>query len=237
MKKIILIFAFLLTSVAGHTQSVNIHKMNGEVISVPLSDLNYMDFSGDNDAVGPPKGVEAVDLGLPSGTKWANMNVGATKPEEYGGYFAYGETEEKELYIADTYKEPVKTGDEYKEGYWPLESILYTQYDVAHVKWGGTWHLPTVEQWVELRDNTSTKWSQLNGVNGCQVKSKRNGKSIFLPATGYRQRSSVKYVSTMVCCWAEWFQFCYEEKSFMLYMLNNDSAQKYNGFPVRPVSD
>ena len=77
---------------------------------------------------------EAVDLGLPSGTKWASCNLGATKPEECGGYYAWGETDEKDVYTEDTYKY-------YQNGsYVSLGSdISGTEYDVAHLKWGGNW--------------------------------------------------------------------------------------------------
>ena len=83
---------------------------------------------------------EAVDLGLPSGTKWAPWNVGASKAEEYGAYYAWGETEEKEVYMSYTYI-PQDIGTD----------ITGTEYDVAHVKWGGPWKMPTLDQVQELR--------------------------------------------------------------------------------------
>lgn len=126
---------------------------------------------------------EAIDLGLPSGTKWANCNVGATKPEEYGGYYAWGETEEKDTYTWDTYIHCNGSMDSCHD---LGADISGTQYDVAHVKWGGNWCMPTLEEIKELRDNCTHEWTTLNGVNGRKFTSKINGKSIFFPAAGKR---------------------------------------------------
>jgi hypothetical protein len=145
--------------------------------------------SDDDDNVTPtidygnaPKGVEAINLGLPSGTKWASCNVGATKPEEYGGYYAWGETEEKEDYREATYK------------YYHLSlgsDISGTEYDVAHVKWRGNWRMPTKVECEELLAYCIIKWTTLNGVNGSMFISKINGNSIFLPAAGHRWQESL----------------------------------------------
>lgn len=126
---------------------------------------------------------EAIDLGLPSGTKWANCNVGATKPEEYGGYYAWGETEEKDTYTWETYIHCNGSMDSCHD---LGADISGTQYDVAHVKWGGNWCMPTLEEIKELRDNCTHEWTTLNGVNGRKFTSKINGKSIFFPAAGNR---------------------------------------------------
>ena len=241
MRKVSLLFAFILTALAGHAQSFNVHKTNGEVVTIPMTEVSYVDISDNDDTVGPPEGVEAVDLGLPSGTKWANMNVGATKPEEPGGYYAFGEIEEKGLYTADTYNEPVKTGEEYKEGHWPLSSIQFTQYDVAFMKWGGTWHMPTMDQTLELSQNCTRTWSKRNGVSGCLITSKINGKSIFIPVSGYRLRNSTKYSETIAGFWEEnsgkgtASPVTFTEGS--TYPPSDESKNKYIGWPVRPVSD
>ena len=122
-----------------------------------------------------------IDLGLPSGTKWACCNVGANKPEDYGGYYAWGETETKSTYIPKT----CIHYDGTKETYRNLGSdIAGTQYDVAHVKWGGSWVMPSKEQMKELLENCTYKWTINNGVKG-GIFTGKNGCSIFLPATGY----------------------------------------------------
>ena len=172
MKKFGLFFTFLLLGTSGVFAQSSKYDVNDD------GDVNITDvIELVNFILG--KQHEAVDLGLPSGTKWASCNVGATKPEEYGGYYAWGETEEKEVYDESTYKY-------YKNGkYVNIGSdISGTEYDVAHVKWGGNWCMPTLEDIKELNDNCTREWTTLNGVNGKKFISKNNGNSIFLPAAG-----------------------------------------------------
>ena len=126
--------------------------------------------------------AEAVDLGLPSGTKWASYNVGATKPEEYGGYYAWGETEEKDVYNITTYAFYIGNDWQTCEN---LGEIAGTQYDVAHVKWGGNWTMPSANQIEELVTVCTSEWEERNGIKG-RCFTGPNGKSIFLPAAGYR---------------------------------------------------
>lgn len=134
---------------------------------------------------------EYVDLGLPSGVKWATFNVGATKPEEYGDYFAWGETEPKELYDWSTYKwcdgsyntlTKYNTDSEY--GVVDNKKILESSDDAAYVNWGGNWRMPSVDEWNELLSHCSLKWEEHNGVSGVALTSVRNGNSLFLPAAG-----------------------------------------------------
>ena len=130
-----------------------------------------------------------IDLGLPSGTKWACCNVDddASKqsPTNYGGYYAWGETQEHEDLVYDwsTY---THCGGSQETCHNLGSDIAGTEYDVAHVKWGGSWVMPTKEQQYELRDNCTYEWTTVNGVNGGRFTSKINGGSIFLPAAGYR---------------------------------------------------
>ena len=115
-------------------------------------------------------GHEFVDLGLPSGLKWATCNVGATKPEEYGDYFAWGEIKPKQRYDYDNYT--------YKSN----PETLPLSADAAHVNWGGKWRMPTWAEQDELRNNCTWEWTTLYGEKGYKVISKKNGNSIFLPA-------------------------------------------------------
>ena len=134
-----------------------------------------------------------IDLGLPSGTKWACCNVGASKPEGYGGYYAWGETSEKEDYTPSKYKCAViddingwqQDGDHLYRYINLGESICGTGYDVAHVRWGSSWQMPSIEQFKEIEDNCEKEQININGVNGCLITGP-NGGSIFLPFAGCR---------------------------------------------------
>lgn len=130
---------------------------------------------------GTHNGYEWVDLGLPSGTKWATCNVGASRPEDYGGYYAWGETKEKTTYSRENYAHC----NIYQQFIDIGSDIAGTKYDVAHVKMGGSWKMPTYEQLMELEYFCNREWTQKNGVNGFLVTGP-NGGQIFLPAAGGR---------------------------------------------------
>jgi len=129
------------------------------------------------------KGMEAIDLGLPSGTKWANMNVGATKPEDVGIHYAWGETTEKDDFGWNTYD--YCNGD--KNSCYDIgANICATRKDVAFFKSDGIWKLPALQQYKELCDYCTYQWTSLHGVYGGMFTSKINGNSVFFPAAGYR---------------------------------------------------
>lgn len=140
----------------------------------------------------------AIDLGLPSGTKWACCNVGASTPEGYGGYYAWGEVNEKSVYNEVTYQYSTGTdtdGDGWYEKNWSYQNIgsdiAGTSYDVAYVRMGGSWRMPSDTQEEELMIYCKRHtWTQQNGVNGILVTGK-NGGSIFLPAAGFRWSSDL----------------------------------------------
>lgn len=125
--------------------------------------------------------AEPIDLGLPSGTLWASYNVGATKPEEYGKYYSWGEIEVRDQYYFTTYSLCDGTVSSCHD---IGENISGTKYDVAHVKWGGEWCMPTKDDFMELVYNCEYKETTQNGVKGFQFTGP-NGNYIFLPYTGY----------------------------------------------------
>ena len=165
-----------------------------------------------------------VDLGL--SVKWATCNVGADKPEDYGDYYAWGELTPKESYTWENYRFRTSGDDEGTVKLSKYTSLYYTSMldednsffiaddktqldledDVAHVKWGGDWRLPTNEEMNELIDSCTWTWTTLNGVNGCLVTSNRPGytdRSIFLPATGkYGFETSNKSAGTWGHYWS-----------------------------------
>lgn len=143
---------------------------------------------------GTTNGHDWVDLGLPSGTKWATCNVGAESPEEYGSYYAWGETEPKENYSWSTYK----YNDEYDNVYmtkysthmyWGVvdnKTELEAMDDAATVNWGSNWQMPTKDQLIELIKSSyiERENARQNGVDGKLIISCSNGNSIFLPYAG-----------------------------------------------------
>ena len=142
------------------------------------------------------KQPEWVDLGLPSGLKWATMNVGATAPEGYGDHFAWGETEPKDNYSWNTYAFTTDGGRTFTKyntdsqyGTVDDKTVLEASDDAAAKNWGGAWRMPTDAEWTELRGQCVWTWTTLKGVNGYEGKSRANGNAIFLPAAGYRYDS------------------------------------------------
>ncbi len=134
-----------------------------------------------------------VDLGLPNGTLWAAYNVGATTPEGYGDYFAWGETQTKSTYTWGTYQ--YCNGDSNQltkycsdsnlgyNGFTDNSTTLLPEDDAAMANWGNGWCMPTADQWRELKDNTSCVWTMQNGVYG-RLFTAVNGNTLFLPAAG-----------------------------------------------------
>ena len=140
-----------------------------------------------------------VDLGLPSGTLWATCNVGADLPEEYGDYFAWGETQPKDnfswtnyQYCMGSFNTLTKYCNNPDIGYNGFTDDLTTlepSDDAATANWGGDWRMPTEEEWQELYQNTTVTWTTRNGVNG-RLFTASNGNSLFLPASGYCNEST-----------------------------------------------
>ena len=188
----------------------------------------------------------AVDLGLPSGTKWANCNVDATAPEEYGGYYAWGETEEKSDYSFETYKycnypplRYTKYGISTYPGVADNKLTLDSEDDVAHVKWGGAWRMPTRTEQKELRNKCTWEWAVLNGVNGYRVTGP-NGNSIFLPAAGYRHGSKISRQGSCGYYWSSRFNTAmFATDACYSVFSSSDFLWKYGnreyGNSVRPV--
>lgn len=144
-----------------------------------------------------------VDLGL--SVNWATCNVGATKPEEYGDYYAWGETEPKTNYDWPTYNwcdgastaltKYCNNSNKGSDGFTDTLTVLTPEDDVAHAQLGDNWRMPTKAEWEELRTNCTWTWiTSANGVNGYRVTSNKSGykdRSIFLPAAGVFQNSSL----------------------------------------------
>lgn len=190
---------------------------------------------------------EYVDLGL--SVKWATCNVGATTPEEYGDYFAWGETEPKEDYSWTTYKwcngtreSQFKYCTDTTYGIVDNKAILEFSDDAARVNWGGNWRMPTYAEFTELREQCTWTWTTQNGVNGYLVTSNKVGytdRSIFFPATGHYSNTSLTGVGTRAHYWSSWLDASSPYNSYALRFLSNNlltpSYRKTFGHPIRPV--
>ena len=188
---------------------------------------------------------EYVDLGL--SVKWATCNVGATKPEEYGDYFAWGETEPKSTYDWSTYKycngsyrTLTKYNNSSSYGTVDNKTTLELSDDAARANWGGSWRMPTDVELTELREQCTWTWTTpQNGVYGYKVTSKSNGKSIFLPATGYRLESSLNKAGSYGLYWSSSLYTVSPYYACVLYFYSDIVVRSYDhrldGFSVRPV--
>lgn len=191
-----------------------------------VKENNEADGSGENGS-----GPAAVNMGL--SVKWADSNLGAIAPEDYGNYFSWGETEPKTSFKRANYT------------YFSSPLVLPSSADAAHAILGGKWRMPTAEEWSELIENSTITWETLNGINGALVTSNKTGASIFLPTAGYFLESSTKP---------------YRESNEGHYWsssrgndVNNSKAQstnfdfdssssltddwRHNGLPIRPVKE
>ena len=190
-------------------------------------------------------GDEEVDLGLPSGLKWRSMNVGASKPEDYGDYFAWAETSPKSKYSSSNYKYPATS---YSDGITIYKrydttpggdgkTVLLAEDDAATVNLGNGWRTPKSKEFKELRENCTWTWTTQGGVSGMRVTGP-NGKSIFLPAGGWYENSTLNSKGSYGSYWtasgdggtASAVDFINNDKSAAL-------VPRSEGRSVRPVKD
>ena len=178
-----------------------------------------------------------IDLGLPSRTKWACCNIGSTCPEEFGDYYAWGETKTKSTYDWCHY-------EYYKnKSYSNLgTTISGTMYDVAHVKWGGLWQMPTKEQCDELINNCSHYFTKVNGIKGCMLISKKNGRSVFIPASGLRDATALNSTNMDGLYWTGTQYEKYLEGAYFFNINISDNIVETShlfrslGLTIRPVA-
>lgn len=188
-------------------------------------------------------GHEYVDLGLPSGLLWATCNIGADSPEDYGYYFAWGETTTKIDYSTDTYKwcdgsSYTKYVTDPKYGTVDNKTVLEPEDDAAHVRWGGGWRMPSETEFSELLGKCDHEWTTQNGVNGLKITG-LNGNSIFLPAAGYYYDSSLRNAGSYGLYWSSSLSTSYPSDAYYLYFnssyVSMRSYYRDYGQSVRPV--
>lgn len=178
--------------------------------------------------------AQAIDLGLPSGIKWASCNVGAFKVEEYGDFFAWGETIPKKNFTEENYQH-------FNQGeYISLTDISDTQYDVAKANWGGTWRMPTKEDFMELMKHCQYKWIMKNGVRG-GLFTGHNGNSIFLPAAGLRIESTTENKKSYGCYWLATQDEQYVDFAYAMCFTSGKCFRSSHlcgyGLSIRPVTE
>ena len=207
-------------------------------------------FAACDNPGGGTETAEWVDLGLPSGLLRAKCNLGATKPEVYGDYYAWGETSTKEVYTWETYKyctavyeygwfktlSKYNTDSEY--GTPDNLTTLQPSDDVATAKLGDGARMPTETEWNELLDNTTSEWTTENGVYGRRLTAS-NGKSLFLPAAGYRWGSELYYAGEVGNYWSSSFDADDPDDAWVFLFSSDGQGMnydfRYGGLSVRPV--
>lgn len=215
MRTVVVMLLTLGTLSASAQYYMNVVQKDGKIVQFLVPDIDNVFFSGQDS---PAANYEYVDLGL--SVKWATRNVGATKPEEYGDYYAWGETELNTDYSWSTYKwcngssstltKYCNNSSSGNNGFTDSKTTLDLEDDVAHIKWGGAWRMPTKAEQDDLRNNCTWTWyssdnTEFNGVAGCKVTSNIEGykdRFIFLPAAGYRGDTSLYNVGSGGSYWS-----------------------------------
>lgn len=237
MRKHLLLLAALLAVVTSTSaQTYRVHKTNGEVVRYENDEVAYIDFVVE-------KEIKPVDLGLTSGTLWSPVNIGATAPEEYGDYFAWGECFTKDMYNLNTYTH-CDDGNTNKMHEQPGKDLAGTQYDAAHVLWEKDWVMPTTKQFEELIAECSAEFITVNEVKGCRFTGS-NGNSIFIPFAGrYYEKVKDTNVLDNAGSWGYYWSATRDEyyatKAELLYVGGTNTSKILSqarecGYPVRPV--
>ena len=262
MKAIRIMLSMLLAVVtcSSLAQGVIVYKSNGTQEKIPYVALDSIIlYYADQEPV-PIVEAKAVDLGLPSGTLWASHNVGATAPEQLGGYYAYGETEEKATYSWDSYmctsQSACGTSSDplYADGILTYDqvgtftynkscNIAGTKYDVATQTWGESWVMPTKQQYSELINNCTISTVTINDLLCLEVTGP-NGNSVIFPLDGgYKENANLVGVNN----YEHYTSFWIADMSYQLYYADEARARnngighyssmtyRYLGMQVRPV--
>ena len=190
--------------------------------------------------IGFYEGHEWIDFGLPSGTLWATCNIGADKPEDYGNYYAWGETSTKSSYNWSTYQyangtsldDPQLTkycnsASHGYNGFTDNLTVLQPSDDAATANWGNGWKTPTKEQWEELYGNITHTWTTQNGVYGRLFTLGNGERSLFLPAAGVRHGSSLYYAGSYGVYWSSSLDTGGPSIAWHFYFFSDDTGMNY----------
>ena len=194
-----------------------------------------------------------IDLGLPSGTKWACCNVGANSPSECGDYFAWGETTPKTNFTLTNYKW-YAGGDDHNitkycsnSDYGVVDNIvgLELEDDAAYVNWGPQWRMPGTAQMNELLGNCTSVWTKVNGMYGFVFKSNINNAAVFFPAVGWYNRTGLNEVESAGCYWSRYnpytsrpnlaYIICFRYGNMGTVYQIGQCLNRFCGCTIRPV--
>ena len=217
--------------VSGHSEG-----LANFVIHFPETEA-YMGHEDINLKLYIYNGEILADLGLSD--LWAKCNIGATKPEEFGDLYAWGEITSKDVFTRESYSARL-LDKYYVAGAWATygKQVLDNEDDVAHVKLGGTWRMPTKEEWEKLSKDCQWWETKYNGIYGYLVISRSNNNSIFLPYAGYRENSSCNDYDGYY-----YWSSSLDENDYScgMYFGNgvdcNNSKYRYYGMPIRAVCE
>jgi len=224
-----------------------VHKVDGSTVSVPIDQIEKIEYDYNAGSQ-----YEMVDMGV--SVNWATVNVDISQPDnkaasttDYGGYYGWGD--ETGLHMEQTGNNTrshfitdinlyisIYGGSE-------LTNISGTTRDIARMKWGGSWRMPTIEEWKELRDNCYYQLAVRNGVHGYLLTSKINGNMLFFPFSGWRIGDYVKDADELARYWSSSLVVSDESKTSCYYMGMASiepivmQGQRFCGFSVRPVCD
>lgn len=243
----IIILAILLSIPVATNAQIGLHSdLNGDGVD-NISDVSYhisiiMGHTTDaavNASLCPNTlHPHVIDLGLPSGTKWTCCNIGAKDPLEYGDHYAWGEMLAKDFYSKDNYcYYDVDQSSCHNIG----DDIAGTNYDVATIRWGNKYSMPSNDQFQELVDNCTYSWTTIGGVNGALFTAS-NGNKIFLPAAGnYMDKGFILGVGSIGYYWAsnqstDATTYAYEIDFDDDDAYPNSNWYRYSGLSIRPVS-
>jgi hypothetical protein len=231
----------IILSGSGNLTAADVNK-DGEINIADVNAIIDLILGGG----APQDNHEYVDLGLPSGTLWATCNVGANSPEQYGDYFAWGETVPKEVYTWETYKWCNGTWDSltkynFQNYYGTVDNKneLEPADDAAQANWGLSWQMPTKAQQDELHEHCNWQWTTMNGVNG-YLGTGPSGKTLFLPAAGYKDGTRIVSEGEFGYYWSHSLYY-----GMSLYAYNHlffsgsspgwDKQERSFGLSIRPV--
>ena len=233
-----------ITTIASYIlngDSPNINKANADANLdgyIDVADITTTaDFilnGNDSPNVDPYNGHKYVDLGLPSRLKWAECNIGADSPEEYGNYYAWGETNTKTEYLVSNYLY-CSDGKYVDLG----TNISETQYDAARANWGNVWRMPTKNDFDELISKCDWEWTTMNGIKGFKVTSQTNCNYIFLPAAG-KFEDEIFGLNNFGSYWSGYYDTTHSDSAYYLELTTSSIAawflgERICGRTIRPV--